>query len=179
MFSKCFHKSTIASGPPQSCHATCLYPGECGGMSCATSRPRSGPGRVCFRLATTVFPLHPWLIMGQEKLPPRSHSAESLEEQQVSTLVCHTCGWDTGNPKTAHKGPPRGLKQKCLETRKLILSVFIRLKSRPALLNHATPLACTLGSVGVCHARPQGPGRARAGPVSDLLPWRFPFIPGS
>ena len=63
MFSKCFHKNKIASGPPQSCHAACLYPGECGGMSCATSRPLSGPGRVSFRLATVVFPLHPWLIL--------------------------------------------------------------------------------------------------------------------
>ena len=97
MFFKCFHKNKIASGPPQSCHAACLYPGECGGMSCATSRPLSGPGRVSFRLATMVFPLHPWLIMGQEKLTPRSHSAESLEGQQVSTLVCRTYGWDPQN----------------------------------------------------------------------------------
>ena len=66
-------------------------------MSCATSRTRSGPGRVGFRLATVVFPLHPWLIMGQEKLTPRPHSAESPEGQQVSTLVCRTYGWDPQN----------------------------------------------------------------------------------
>ena len=79
------------------CQAACLFPGECGGMSCATSRPGSGPGRAGFRLATMVFPLHPRLIMGQKKLTQRSHSAESLEEQQVSTLVCRTCGWDPQN----------------------------------------------------------------------------------
>ena len=66
-------------------------------MSCATSRPLSGPGRVGFRLATVVIPVQPWLIMGQKKLPPRSHSAESLEGQQVSTLVCRTYGWDPQN----------------------------------------------------------------------------------
>ncbi len=31
-----------------------------------------------------------WLI-------PRSNSAKSLEGQQVSTLVCQTCGWDLQN----------------------------------------------------------------------------------
>ena len=76
-----------------------------------------------------------------------------------------------GTPKTARIGPPRSLKKKCLETWKFFLSVFIKIKSRPALLNHATPLACTLGSMGVCHARPQGPGWAQAGSVFDLLPW--------
>ena len=55
-----------------------------------------------------------------------------------------------GTPKTAHIGPPRGLKKKCLETWNFFLSVFIKIKSRPALLNHATPLACALGCVGVC-----------------------------
>ena len=97
IFSRCFHKTEIASGPPQSCHAACLYPRECGGMSCATSRPLSGPGRVGFRLATVVFPLHPWLIMGQAKLPPRDHSADSLEGEHVSTMVCRTYGWDPQN----------------------------------------------------------------------------------
>ena len=47
----------IAPGAPQSCQSACLYPGECGGMSCATSRPWPGPGRAGFRRATYATPL--------------------------------------------------------------------------------------------------------------------------
>ena len=96
-FSKCFHKNRIASGAPQSCHAACLYPGECGGMSCATSRPGPGPGRAGFRRATFAFALPSWLRTGKKMLTPRSHRAESLEGRQVSTLVCRTYGWDPPN----------------------------------------------------------------------------------
>ena len=86
----------------------------------------------------------------------------------MSTLVCRTYGRDPQNGAYRASTEP---EKKCLETWKFFLSVFIKIKSRPALLNHATPLACTLGSMGVCHARPQGPSRARAGSVFDLLPW--------
>ncbi len=46
IFSKYFVENKIVPGAPQLCQAACLYPGECGGMSCATSslgRPRAGP----------------------------------------------------------------------------------------------------------------------------------------
>ena len=38
------------------------------------------------------------------------------------------------------------------------------MQSRQALLNRAKPLARALRSVGVCHARPQGPGDPGMGP---------------
>ncbi len=79
-------------------------------------------------------------------------------------------------PKTGHTGPPRGLK-KVLDTWKYFQSVWSKVRSRLALLNRAKPLACTMESVGVCHARPQGPGRARDGPVSNLLPSRSHCLP--
>ncbi len=89
-------------------------------MSCATSRPEPGPGRAGFRLATFAFPLHSWLRTGQKTLTPRSHSAESLEEQQVSTLVCRTYGWD---PQNRTYRAATGPKKKC-STLQNIFEVF-------------------------------------------------------
>ncbi len=51
-------------------------------------------------------------------------------------------------------------------------SVCSKLKSRLAHLNRDKPLACTMDSVGVCHARPQGPAWPGPGPVFDFLPSR-------
>ena len=93
----------------------------------------------------------------------------------MSTLVCRTYGWDPQNQTDrAATGPPKNV----LDTLKYSKCFGRKLKSRPALSNRANPLACTLGSVGVCHARPQGPGRARAGPGSDVLPLRHPYFEG-
>ncbi len=108
-----------------------------------------------------------------KKVTSHSNSANSVEEQQVSTLVCHTCMWDP--PKTGTYRAATGPKKKCLTLPNIFKVFWSKVKSRPALPNRANPLASTLGNVGVCHARPQGPGRARDGPVSDLLPSRSRF----
>ncbi len=57
-FSKCLVEHKIAPGAPQSCQTACLYHGECGGVSCATSRP--GPGRfpTLYLRAPTTFLAH-------------------------------------------------------------------------------------------------------------------------
>ncbi len=49
-------------------------PEECGGMSCATSRPRTGPGRAGFKFrhATFAFALPSWLRTGQRNRARRS-----------------------------------------------------------------------------------------------------------
>ena len=109
----------------------------------------------------------------KKQLTPRSHRAESLEEQQVSTLVCRTYGWD---PQNRTYRAATGPQKKCLTLKNIFQVFWSKVKSRPALPNRANPLACTLGSVGVCHARPQGPGRARDGPGSDVLPLRHPYF---
>ena len=91
----------------------------------------------------------------------------------MSTLVCRTYGWDPQNRTyRAATGPPKK------SARHFFYVFWSKLKSRPALPNRANPLACTLGSVGVCHAQPPGPGRTRAGPGSDLLPLRHPYFEG-
>ena len=160
IFFKCLVESKIAPGAPQSCQSACLYPGECGGMSCATSRPGTGPGRAGFRRATFAFALPSRLRSGQKTLTPRSHRAESLEKQPVSTLVCRTYGWD---PENGAYRAATGPGEKVSRHLDFFRSVLSKVKSRPALPSRAKPLACTLGSVRVCHARPQGPSRARAG----------------
>ena len=79
---------------PFSCQTACLYHGECGGMSCATSRPGPGPGRAGFQLYTFALPLPSWLITGRIPLSPRRNSADSTAGSHASTWVGHTCGWD-------------------------------------------------------------------------------------
>jgi len=82
-------------------------------------------------------------------------------------------------------GPPNGIyraptgagdgawpKQK-LPT--LQICVCAKNKTRAEHPRHANVLALFLvGDVGIWHGRPQDPGRARAGPVSD--PGRFPTV---
>ena len=176
IFSKCWVENKIAPGAPFSCQTACLYHGECGGMSCATSRPGPGPGRAGFQLYTCALPLPSWLITGRIPLSPRRNSADSTAGSHASTLVGHTCGWD---PRSGMYRAATGPHKTCIDTWNFFLSVGSKIKSRPALCFRAKPLASTMESVGVCHARPQGPGRARAGPVSNFIPSRSRYLPGS
>ena len=66
-----------------------------------------------FRLYTFALPLSSWLMTGQKTLTPRSHRAESLKEQQVSTLVCRTYGWD---PQNRTYRAATGPRKKVLDT---------------------------------------------------------------
>jgi hypothetical protein len=94
----------------------------------------------------------------------------------VSILVCRTYGWDPQNGAyRAATGPDKNKAQHFKNNS----SVFIKLKSHPALLDRAKLLARTLEGVGVCVERPQGPGRARAGSVSDFQPLCSRYLPGS
>ena len=92
--SKCLVENKIAPGAPFSCQPACLYHGECGGMSCATSRPGPGPGRAGFQLYTFALPLPSWLRTGLPSLSPRRNSF--VERRKACTLVCQTCGRDWG-----------------------------------------------------------------------------------
>ena len=75
-----------------------------------------------FRLATFAIPPPSWIRTGQNTLTPRSHSAESLEEQQVSTLVCRTYRW--GPQNGAYRAATGPDKKKCLDT--WIFDMFFR-----------------------------------------------------
>ncbi len=56
---------------------------------------------------------------------------------------------------------------------------LVKQKLRRELLKCAKPLACTLESVGVCHARPKRPCRALSRPVSYFLPACSRYLPRS
>ena len=160
IFSKCLVEHKIAPGAPFSCQTACRYHAQCEGKSCAASRPGKGPGRAGSGISISAMPLVSRLRTGELWLSTRRNSVDSTAGSHASTLVCHTCGWyPRSSIYRAATGPPTT----CHDTWKLFLSVWSKINSRPALRFRAKPLACTMESVGVCHARPQGPGRARAG----------------
>ena len=100
----------IAPGAPQSCQSACLYPGECV-MRDLQARAGPGPGRVptCYLCDTPTLRD----LKFKKQLNPRSHRAESLEERQVSTLVCRTNGWD---PQNRTYRAATGPRKKVLDT---------------------------------------------------------------
>ncbi len=142
----------MMSYPSKTCQSDGLDTGEHGGMSYL---PGKGPGRAGSRISISVLPIVLRIRTGKLWLSPRRNSADSMAGSHASTLVGHTCGRDlhTGIYRAA-----TGPHKTCLYTWICFLSVWPILKSRPALLNRVKPLACTLDSVGVCHARPQGRG---------------------
>ncbi len=136
-------------------------------------RDLPGPGRASFRPSTFVFPLPSWPRSGQPSFFPRRNSADSVEGHHwCVTRVC-------GTPKTAHRGPPRGLMKKNVSTLGNVSECLVENKIAPS-----APQSCQAGCLypGECGGMSRAtsrPGPGPGQPVSEFLPSCFRYLPGS
>ena len=130
-------------------------------MSCATSRPRPGPGRAGFELYTFALPLPSWLITGRIPLSPRRNSADSTAGSHASTLVGHTCGWD---PRGGRYRAATGHHKTCVDTWNFS-KCLVEHKIAPGAPQSCQTACRYHGQYGgkSCAASRPGPGPGRAG----------------